>query len=269
MAMGNSSYCEESSSSEPPKEVITQHACEAKSPKSPPKSPTSHGAEAKLQEAIQVPKVSQVSQAKASTHSRILQMPHFEVDTEILRGIELQKSLRRFGKLWRQSPLDLKVEDRRGLWDKSKPVHHYDIFLSHTWLTPGRWKVLALLLQSGWKHIWTVWFLCMSAMMTMGLLGWLPTAFKWKAGTLGFWDDCPFGPWMLVTSLLSIILGMLTVPYAPAMCRQSSMCFLDVACIHQTDKELMARGVYGLGAFLRKSAELRVLWSRPYLSRLW
>ena len=47
------------------------------------------------------------------------------------------------------------------------------------------------------------------------------------------------------------------------------VCFLDVACIHQTDEELMARGVYGLGGFLRQSAELKVLWSPPYLTRLW
>ena len=44
--------------------------------------------------------------------------------------------------------------------------------------------------------------------------------------------------------------------------------FLDVACIHQTDHELMERGVYGLGAFLKRSKELRILWSPPYLTRL-
>eukprot|EP00438_Fugacium_kawagutii_P029407 Skav223388 [mRNA] locus=scaffold2634:402611:404898:- [translate_table: standard] len=66
------------------------------------------------------------------------------------------------------------------------------------------------------------------------------------------------------------MLGLAMVPYTPALCRaQKSVCFLDVACIHQTDKELMTRGIYGLGGFLRQSEELRVLWSPPYLSRLW
>lgn len=31
----------------------------------------------------------------------------------------------------------------------------------------------------------------------------------------------------------------------------------------------MERGIYGLGGFLSVAKELRVLWSTPYLSRLW
>ena len=34
-------------------------------------------------------------------------------------------------------------------------------------------------------------------------------------------------------------------------------------------EELMERGIYGLGGFLSVAQELRVLWSTPYLSRLW
>ena len=36
-----------------------------------------------------------------------------------------------------------------------------------------------------------------------------------------------------------------------------------------SQQELMERGIYGLGGFLKVSKELRVLWSTPYLSRLW
>lgn len=250
-----------------PKEVIeTQHACDD------PKSSKSIQNTVEMA-AIQVVTASQESQdtqvSKRCTHSGILNMPHFEVDADILRGIELEDSLRRLGKLWRESPLDLKIEDRTGLWEKSRPVQKYDVFLSHTWLTPGRWKVFSLLLQSGWKQMFAVWFFCISVVMTIGLLGWLPKPFLWRAGTLGFVTPTPFGPWMLATSFFSMILGLSVVPYMPAWCRKSSVCFLDVACIHQTDKDLMARGVYGLGGFLRQSAELRVLWSGPYLTRLW
>lgn len=118
------SCCQEDTPDESPvpKEVIeTQHACDEPQPDVPEEPIPSH--------------------SKPNTHSRILQMPHFDVDAEILRGIELQKSLQRFGKLWRESPLDMKMEERTGLWDKSHPVDGYDVFLSHTWLTPGRWKV--------------------------------------------------------------------------------------------------------------------------------
>ena len=44
------------------------------------------------------------------------------VDTEIVRGITLRESLRSFGRLWRWSPLDLREEDRKKLWQRSKQV---------------------------------------------------------------------------------------------------------------------------------------------------
>ena len=47
------------------------------------------------------------------------------------------------------------------------------------------------------------------------------------------------------------------------------MCFVDVACIHQADEDLMRRGIQSIGGFLSVSRELRILWSPVYLSRLW
>ena len=32
-----------------------------------------------------------------------------------------------------------------------------DMFLSHTWETPGRWKFLSLLLQRGWPFLLVAW----------------------------------------------------------------------------------------------------------------
>ena len=63
-------------------------------------------------------------------------------------------------------------------------------------------------------------------------------------------------------------IGLVLTPYLPALRDRHPVCFLDVVSIHQADQELMERGIYGLGGFLRVSKELRVLWSAPYLSRL-
>ena len=68
---------------------------------------------------------------------------------------------------------------------------------------------------------------------------------------------------------IGTFLGLLSAPYLHSLCCEPTMCFLDVVSIHQTDQELMERGIYGLGGFLSVSKELRVLWSTPYLSRLW
>ncbi|CAE7614654.1 unnamed protein product, partial [Symbiodinium sp. CCMP2456] len=46
-------------------------------------------------------------------------------------------------------------------------------------------------------------------------------------------------------------------------------CFLDVVSINQGDLGMMRQGIYGLGGFLSASKELRILYSAPYLTRLW
>lgn len=62
------------------------------------------------------------------------------------------------------------------------------------------------------------------------------------------------------------LLPFLLAPWMP--CTKPYFAFLDVASINQADEELKERGIYGIGGFLKASKELRILWSRPYLSRL-
>eukprot|EP00913_Durusdinium_trenchii_P000002 g2.t1 len=63
------------------------------------------------------------------------------------------------------------------------------------------------------------------------------------------------------------VMCFLITPYMP--CMRDKHCFLDVASINQSDETLKERGIYGLGGFLKASKELRIMWSPPYLSRLW
>ena len=49
----------------------------------------------------------------------------------------------------------------------------------------------------------------------------------------------------------------------------SPSCFLDAACICQTDDLLMQKGIYNIGGCLSVSTNLHVLLSRHYFSRLW
>ena len=196
--MGNASCCENEPAEEPKEVVEAQHASFEPKLDVEPKLDI----EPKLDVEKCKPEVTLKPRA-----SKVLTMPQFEVDADIIRGIDLRDSLRELGKLWRRSPLDLKLEDRAGLWEKSRPVEGYDVFLSHTWRTHGHWKVLALLLQSGWKQIWAVWFSCVALMMVAATFRLLPMPLRWVAGTLGFVTPTPFGPWMLITSFLSIILA--------------------------------------------------------------
>ena len=42
------------------------------------------------------------------------------------------------------------------LWAVSRCVDNLDVFLSHSWRSPGRKKFLALCLESGWAHATSV-----------------------------------------------------------------------------------------------------------------
>ena len=208
------------------------------------------------------------------SRSAILRTTALRVDTAIMRGIELHKSLWGFGRLWRRSPIDLKIEARAGLWEKSKPVQRYNAFLSHTWRTPGRWKVFSLLLRSSWKQILLGWILCLSVVAVLIVVDVIPMELSVPpvpGGTLGYYANPGFFwfPWTFITSVIALPVLMVIIPYLPSFCRKPSMCFLDVVSIHQTDEELMHRGIYGLGGFLTQSEELWVLWSPPYFTRLW
>ncbi|CAE7303069.1 unnamed protein product [Symbiodinium natans] len=180
---------------------------------------------------------------------------HLALDHDLLRGISLKSSLHDFGRLWRKSPLELPDDTARAaLWKRSAKVERLDIFLSHTWHTPGSQKVRALLVQSGCYCFVLAWFLCAALCIVLEVFAGRGLYQRDLSARLG--------------GFFGSILGLLASPYLPQLCG-SKMCFLDVVCIHQADPDLMKRGIYGLGGFLTASSELRILWSPPYLSRLW
>jgi len=205
-----------------------------------------------------------------SKWSRLKHGRHLEVDAEIVRGIRLQASLRGLGSLWRQSPVDLPEEDRLGLYERSAPSAGFDVFLSHTWQTPGRWKVLSLLMQAGRDYALAGWAIATGTAFVLSWLDVLPMPWRSTSHFPQFEHlEVPIFPWCLLGSFVGTFAGFCLTPYAPNVCGQHPVCFLDVVSIHQVDQELMERGIYGLGGFLQVSKELRVLWSDPYLSRLW
>lgn len=209
--------------------------------------------------------------SKASIVQRI---GNFQVDTELLRGISLQRALWHGGALFRQSPVDLPDGRRMGLWERGRQVEGFDIFLSHTWQTPGIWKAIALLVHSVWPYALLFWSLSAALAMLLCAYEVLPVVPKKLADApvVAFakfeelnWEDLS-PPWVTIFGFFSwLALGLYA--YLPSL--RSDICFLDVVSIHQTDPVLMERGIYGLAGFLRMSKELRVLWSPRYLSRLW
>ena len=130
---------------------------------------------------------------------------HLTLDGDLLRGIPLKTSLHGFGVLWRRSPIELPDNAARAaLWRRSAKVERLDIFLSHTWHTPGSQKVRALLVQSGCYCFVLGWFLGAAVCVILGVFAGSGLHQRDLSARLG--------------GLFGSILGLLASPYLPQFC---------------------------------------------------
>ena len=74
------------------------------------------------------------------------------VDEAILRSVSLGSSFQGAGWIWRLQPDKMAENELEALWSLGKPGSRYDMFLSHTWHTPGRLKFRSLLLAFNWHY---------------------------------------------------------------------------------------------------------------------
>ncbi|CAE7236305.1 unnamed protein product, partial [Symbiodinium microadriaticum] len=197
------------------------------------------------------------------TKSRSFQPGLLTVDPSLMRGISLSETLQHGGRLWRSKKY------RSAAWSSSQPAEHFDVFLSHAWATEWHWKYLSLSLQTGWKHALLAWLATAAATELLWCFDVLPTHGFYKVQHPDFAQDIPFGGWAMFLAVPMSVLALVLAPHWPNFCHQPELCFLDVASINQDDESLKQQGIYSLGGFLRASKELRILWSAPYLSRLW
>eukprot|EP00439_Symbiodinium_sp_Y106_P012084 s4952_g1.t2 len=179
---------------------------------------------------------------RGAVQNQLEAMKVLEVDTAIVRGISVANSLRASGRLWQKSPVDMDERAKSKLWEKSEPVDRFDVFFSHTWRTPGRWKVLSLLFQYGWPFTLTCWACVAAFVFVLGAFGWLPTPLTFRADVLGFQKICPFAPWVYLSGVFTAVLSLFLSPYWLFFCH-SPKCFLDVVSINQMLGDTIAYNV--------------------------
>ena len=113
-------------------------------------------------------------------------------------------------------PAELSLQRRSRLNGHSHPVKHFDIFFSHTWLTPGRWKVLSLLLQRGCTFMLLAWSFGIALSFVLCMFDILPLSASWQSLAIGFRADTPVGYWLMVFGAIFALGGFLSAPtFAP------------------------------------------------------
>ncbi|CAE7946977.1 unnamed protein product [Symbiodinium sp. KB8] len=171
------------------------------------------------------------------------------VDTELLRSISLRSSLRYAGRMWRSSPMKMEVHQLQQLHAHSRSAEGYEVFFSHTWTTPGRWKFLSLLLDSCWRSTLLSWAFATAVGAMLCYWEILPMPFQHTTTRFGQDFTCPYALWLLGGGCLGSLFGALLSPHLPQCCHRNAVqhAFLDGVCINQADNELKERGIYGIG----------------------
>ncbi|CAE7229696.1 unnamed protein product [Symbiodinium pilosum] len=144
------------------------------------------------------------------------------------------------------NPPEMNLVQRASIYEYSKQVSSLDRFLSHTWHTPGWRKFLSLLVQSGSRFMLACWAMGTGLAFALCMLDVLPLFYTTRTWALQ--QDMAVGCWVTLGGLVSGIGSLFVVSRAD---------------------DLMKRGIYNIGGVLAVSANLHVLWSAPYLSRLW
>ena len=169
---------------------------------------------------------------------------------ELLRGTPLSAALSGFCQHW----AGLSCGPERGaLFNLGRAVLSIDVFLSHDWATSRWMKLLALVLYFNSRAaaiaslLWSIALGVAKTQLGTILQGelWTFSCYPVFLVVLFFWQrirSCFVSPWMV---------------------------FLDKLCIHQENDELKQMGILGLGAFVRRSNRLLMLWSKRTFGRLW
>ncbi|CAE6940239.1 unnamed protein product, partial [Symbiodinium sp. CCMP2592] len=174
-----------------------------------------------------------------------------EVDPEILRGVRLDIALQGLGRHLRPPDSGMFHVDPKN-YALSRKTAKFHAFLSHDWASSRWMKVIALLIA----------FNARAASITTTIVSVL-------TGLLCAFGVLPRDMWIAVLPHATFWLVLLFWQRIRSFVGFPVVVFLDKLCIAQHDENLKEKGVLGLAAFLNRSDELTILWSKNYFRRLW
>eukprot|EP00931_Biecheleriopsis_adriatica_P039402 TRINITY_DN22533_c0_g2_i1.p1 TRINITY_DN22533_c0_g2~~TRINITY_DN22533_c0_g2_i1.p1 ORF type:complete len:621 (-),score=87.66 TRINITY_DN22533_c0_g2_i1:53-1915(-) len=209
--------------------------------------------------------ISSARSMRRSTSKDIESDVSFSVDEpEFVRAVPLSSALRIFGKHWKDST------GSDFTYNLSAPACHIDVFFSHSWQTTWWMKVIGIIYYHNVMSSYAIATVLHVLLLGLTLAGQdIPVFSSGVAQAFVLEGDVliPVGfSFKYVPGCLAFILA-LSFGQRCALRRKS--CFLDKMCINQTDPVKKHKGVRQLGALLRFSEQMMVLWQPEYLGRLW
>ncbi|CAK8988825.1 unnamed protein product [Durusdinium trenchii] len=167
---------------------------------------------------------------------------------EILRSVPMHRMVQCFGQVFWASA-------EREFFHLSQVTEFYDEFLSHSWQVESWKKVLLLITLKNGAPACVMGTLGAAIMMVLFQLDFLP---GFKKSHLHF-------QWSFWSSAVGIVLALMTLLFW----RPRGSVFVDRMCINQFDGRMKAEGIMNIGAILKVSKSLLVVWDDSYVERLW
>eukprot|EP00929_Paragymnodinium_shiwhaense_P092306 TRINITY_DN5217_c2_g1_i1.p1 TRINITY_DN5217_c2_g1~~TRINITY_DN5217_c2_g1_i1.p1 ORF type:complete len:742 (+),score=95.33 TRINITY_DN5217_c2_g1_i1:125-2227(+) len=185
----------------------------------------------------------------------------------LCRSVDLGVAIEGLGKHWSSS--DGTAMDYLLSRHADGPI---DEFISHSWATPRYMKFAALCWLNNFEPAMkttTVIAIVLSILQATVVPDGSPFHSSFHAGGT---ERAHYSCWMACTCICPCVFLFLCV-YWQTLRRlfrlPQKQIFMDKLCIHQTNDQLKAMGILGLGGFLKVSKRLVVLWSTQYFSSLW
>mmetsp|Transcript_135135 Transcript_135135/g.431413 ORF Transcript_135135/g.431413 Transcript_135135/m.431413 type:complete len:553 (+) Transcript_135135:32-1690(+) len=195
----------------------------------------------------------------AEAEGATLELVSFRGSEALLRGTRLSKVLQGGGRIFATSA------GSSATFGLSEVVDRIDVFLSHNWSVHRLKKFIALTCYFSFD---------VAASITISLASLIG---------LGTWFGVvpsPAYPKVLAPYPCGVLCRVLGVPLfflllffsrdvLARLGHAGPLVFLDKTCIHQVDLDIQRQGILKLGAFIRKSEQMVVLYSDVYLLKLW
>ena len=163
---------------------------------------------------------------------------------EIIRGVPVHCALRCCGQAMRGK--------QRGLYKFSCATTEIDEFWSHSWRT------------SAWMKFVTAWYVTSGVIaVAFGMVGAVLGCVLHAIGVLPATVDIGF-----CKSQWSVLIGVTFCCLSFMFWRVRKLVFLDFLCISQEDEGLKGEAMISMGAILKSSASMLVLWDPSWVQRL-